>query len=187
MIRGPSVREQEVMGKRVSPDERPYRPVQEALVRSVLDSHEHTGMAEQTGDNGTSMEHGLLAVKHAGNTSQQELLAGIQGNGHSVSQTPMTEKLSREKRVLLTLSEEREIERFVARVAEELATPVKLSHMLRAYMTLILHAESEITKRARLTGSLHRPPNGDPVALARFEHQLAKILSAAFRDAPPLR
>src|SRR5262249_16417391 len=46
----------------------------------------------------------------------------------------------------------------------------KLSHMLRAYMTLLLHAEGEITKRARLTGPLHRPPNGDAVALARFEH-----------------
>ena len=54
-------------------------------------------------------------------------------------------------------------------------------------MTLLLHAEGEITKRARLTGPLHRPPNGDAVALARFEQQLAKILSAAFRDAPPLR
>jgi hypothetical protein len=175
------------MGKRVSPDERPYRPVQEALVRSVLDPREATDMAEPTSDNGTPMGHGPLTVTESERASQQELLAGIQGNSHSVSHTLMTEKLSREKRVLLTLSEEREIERLVARVAEALATPVKLSHMLRAYMTLLLHAEGEITKRARLTGSLHRPPNGDPVALARFEHQLAKILSAAFRDAPPLR
>ena len=50
------------MGKRVSPDERPYRPVQEALVRSVLDPHEATDMAEPTSDNGTPMGHGPLTV-----------------------------------------------------------------------------------------------------------------------------
>lgn len=175
------------MGKRVSPDERPYRPVHEALVRSVLDPQETTDMAEPTSDNGIPMGKSLLKVAEVERGSQQELLAGIPGNSHAVSHTPLPEKLSREKRVLLTLSEEREIERLVARVAEELATPVKLSHMLRAYLILLLHAEGEITKRARLTGVLHRPPNGDPVALAQFEHQLAKILSSAFRDAPPLR
>jgi len=93
------------MGKRVSPDERPYRPVQEALVRSVLDPHEATDMAEPTSDNGTPMGHGPLTVTESERASQQELLAGIQGNSHSVSHTLMTEKLSREKRVLLTLSE----------------------------------------------------------------------------------
>jgi hypothetical protein len=175
------------MGKRVSPDERPYRPVQEALVRSVLDPQETTDMAEPPSDNGTTMGYGSRSVTDTEQVSQQEILVGIQGNSYPVNHTSLAEKLSREKRVLMTLAEEREIERLVARVAEELATPVKLSHMLRAYMTLLLHAEGEITKRARLTGTLHRPPNGDPVALARFEHQLAKILSVAFRDAPPLR
>ena len=170
------------MGKRVAPEERPYRPVQEALVRSVLDPHEAPYVAEPMRDNGS-----LLTDTEIAPTAPQERSAGTQGTTDAASHALMTEKLSREKRVLLTLSEEREIERLVARIAEELATPVKLSHMLRAYMTLILHAEGEITKRARLTGPLHRPPNGDPVALARFEHQLAKILSAAFRDAPPLR
>ncbi len=175
------------MGKRVAPDERPYRPVEEALVRSVLDPQEDTSIAEPTSDNGLSQMPRLLEADPAEHMPRQGIFAGIQGNGHDSSHTPTAEKLIREKRVLLTLSEEREIERLVARVADELATPVKLSHMLRAYMILLLHAEGEITKRARLTGPLHRPPNGDPVALARFEHQLAKILSAAFRDAPPLR
>jgi hypothetical protein len=110
-----------------------------------------------------------------------------QRDDQTASQIPTIEKLTREKRVLLTFSEEREIERLVARVAEGLATPVKLSHFLRAYMTLLLHAENELTKRARQAVPLHRPPNGDPVALAQFEHRLAQILSAAFRDAPPLR
>jgi hypothetical protein len=175
------------MGKRVAPDERPYRPVEEALVRSVLDPQEDTSIGEQPQANGLPQVSRPLETDAVAGIPRQGILAGIQGNGHDSSPTSTAEKLSREKRVLLTLAEEREIERLVARVAEELATPVKLSHMLRAYMTLLLHAEGEITKRARLTGPLHRPPNGDAVALARFEHQLAKILSAAFRDAPPLR
>lgn len=175
------------MGKRVAPDERPYRPVEEALVRSVLDPHEAPSVVEPTSANGSSQMPRPLVATDIVHPSPQEPLAGTQGKNDEASHALIIEKLSCEKRVLLTRSEEREIERLVGRIAEELATPVKLSHMLRAYMTLILHAESEITKRARLTGPLHRPPNGDPVALARFEHQLAKILSAAFRDAPPLR
>lgn len=175
------------MGKRVAPEERPYRPVQEALVRSVLNPDEALYVAEPMSDNGSVQISRPLAATDITPPAPQERSAGALGTVDAASHALLPEKLSREKRVLLTLSEEREIERLVARIAEELATPVKLSHMLRAYMTLILHAESEITKRARLTGPLHRPPNGDPVALARFEHQLAKILSAAFRDALPLR
>jgi hypothetical protein len=175
------------MGKRVAPDERPYRPVEEALVRSVLDPQDDTSLAEPPRTNGLPHVPRSQATEAIEELPRQGILAGIHDNGHDSSQTPTAEKLSREKRVLLTLAEEREIERLVGRVADELATPVKLSHMLRAYMTLLLHAEGEITKRARQTGPLHRPPNGDAVALTRFEHQLAKILSAAFRDAPPLR
>src|SRR5215471_3292748 len=175
------------MGKRVAPDERPYRPVEEALVRSVLDPQEDSSIAEQASTNGLPQMARPLETDTVEEIPRQGIFPGIQSNGHDSSHTATAEKLSREKRVLLTLAEEREIERLVARVAEELATPVKLSHMLRAYMTLLLHAEGEITRRARLTGPLHRPPNGDAVALARFEHQLSKILSAAFRDAPPLR
>jgi DNA repair ATPase RecN len=100
---------------------------------------------------------------------------------------PQPDKLNREKRVLLTQAEEREIERLVSRLAEELATPVKLSHLLRACVTLLRHTEEQIADHARQTGSLTRPSNGDPAALAEFEFRLAQILSAAFRDAARLR
>jgi hypothetical protein len=130
---------------------------------------------------------GLLETLPTPLRAEEEVVGEAQRDDQTAPQMPTMEKLAREKRVLLTFSEEREIERLVARVAEELATPVKFSHLLRAYMTLLLHAENEITKRARQAVPLHRPPNGDPVALARFEHRLAQILSAAFRDAPPLR
>lgn len=175
------------MAKRVPQDEKPYRPVQEALVRSVM-NHQMTEHDAAPADVAAPPRTGaLLETIPAPPRAEGEVVGEAQRDDQTAAQIPTLEKLAREKRVLLTFSEEREIERLVARVAEELATPVKLSHLLRAYMTLLLHAENEITKRARQGVPLHRPPNGDPVALARFEHRLAQIMSAAFRDAPLLR
>jgi DNA repair ATPase RecN len=100
---------------------------------------------------------------------------------------PQPDKLNREKRVLLTQAEEREIERLVSRVAAEVSTPVKLSHLLRACVTLLRHAEDQVADQARQAGTLTRPSNGDPAVLAEFEHRLAQIPSAAFRDIERLR
>jgi hypothetical protein len=175
------------MGKRVSQDERPYRPVEEALVRAVMGHQGGADGAEKTDIEGSQRTNGQLSTNRVNESLEDELSARATYDRQVIAQVPPVEKLTREKRVLLTSSEEREIERLVARVAEELGTPIKLSHMLRAYMTLLLHAENEITKRARQTTPLHRPPNGDPIALVRFEQRIAQILSAAFRDAPPLR
>ena len=173
------------MAKRVPQDEKPYRPVQEALVRAVMNHQMMEHDAAPADDAGPPRIGGLLETLPA--PPRAEGVGEARRDDQTAAQMPTLEKLTREKRVLLTFSEEREIERLIARVAEELATPVKFSHLLRAYMTLLLHAENEITKRARQVVPLHRPPNGDPVALARFEHRLAQILSAAFRDASLLR
>ena len=51
------------------------------------------------------------------------------------------QRLSREKRVLLSADEERQIERLVDRLGEDLGTSLKLSHLLRACMTLLCHAD----------------------------------------------
>jgi hypothetical protein len=175
------------MGKRVPQDDRPYRPVEEALVRAVLTHQGGEVGAEANGTDGPRQMNRPLVTTPVETASEREVFSGVPRDRQERAQVPYVEKLIREKRVLLTLSEEREIERLVARIAEELGTPVKLSHMLRAYMTLLLHAENEIVKRAHQAGPLHRPSNGDPSALVRFEQRLAQILSAAFRDAPPIR
>jgi hypothetical protein len=174
------------MAKRVPQDEKPYRPVQEALVRAVMNHQMTEQEAAPTEVAGSQRTAALLEELPTPPRTVGEGV-GEPERDEKTAPMPTIEKLTREKRVLLTFSEEREIERLVGRVAEEIATPVKLSHFLRAYMTLLLHAENEITKRARQAVPLHRPPNGDPVALAQFEHRLAQILSAALRDAPPLR
>jgi hypothetical protein len=100
---------------------------------------------------------------------------------------PVKKTLSREKRVLVSMEEERQVERLVDRIGENLGTSLKLSHLLRASMSLLCHAEGEIVNAALALGPFVRPANGDAIALAQFEFDLAKLLSKALRDAPPLR
>ena len=89
--------------------------------------------------------------------------------------------------MLLTHAEERQIERLVDRVGEGLRTSLKLSHVLRACVAVLCHAEKELVERAGGSEPLVRPPNGDAVALAQYEHELAKLISQALREAPLVR
>ena len=173
------------MGKRVPPDEKPFNPVEAALVRSVLapDPPLPEPLPVSTQPAIQPPPKREQATVLADIETEQRLLRGIQ----STPRSPEPNKLSREKRVLLTQAEERETERLVNRLASELSTPLKLSHLLRACVTLLRHAEDQIADQARQVAPLTRPSNGDPVALAQFEFRLAQILSAAFRDAVRLR
>jgi hypothetical protein len=89
--------------------------------------------------------------------------------------------------VLVDADEDAQIEGQVQRLAAELGTPLKLSHVLRALLLLLRRAEPNVLARARQAGPLTRPPNGDPVALAKFEEQVAGLLATAFRELPPPR
>ena len=92
-----------------------------------------------------------------------------------------------EKRLLLSQTESRAMDRLVSSLASELGTPVKLSHVLRACTSLLLHSEGELIQRARESGRLMRPPNGDMQALIQFEKSIAALVSAAIKDAGPIR
>jgi hypothetical protein len=94
---------------------------------------------------------------------------------------------SREKRVLVDAEEDVLIEAQVQRLAAELGTPLKLSHVLRGFLAMFRRAEPYVLARARQQGSLTRPPNGDLEALSRFEEEIAFLLAAAFRELPPRR
>lgn len=175
------------MGKRVPVDEKPFNPVEAALIRSVMAEEPPPPepivriTPPSMGDIPSVKENGvqeLNGTTHLG-PPRREIT--------SSSKAIPDGKLNREKRVLLTQPEERELERLVNRLAGELSTPVKLSHLLRACVTLLRHAENQIADQARQAGPLTRPSNGDSVALADFEHRLAQILSSAFRDATRIR
>ncbi len=165
------------MAKRAPADELAYNPLDMTLARSVVKG---AAMAQQRVG-----EHPSHGAEHAFNGQIVELPDHI---GPSASQkAPRTRSLNREKRVLLTPEEERQVERLVDRIAEHLGTSLKLSHVLRACMALLCHAETEILRHTSELHPLPRPANGDAVALAQFEQALARLLSKSLRDAPAIR
>ena len=93
-----------------------------------------------------------------------------------------TDKLTRQKRLMLARDDEVAFEALVARVAERLGTPLKLSHVLRACITLLHHAEPQILHRAENT-RLNRPPNEKAEAVAEFERRLARMFLVSFKEA----
>lgn len=95
------------------------------------------------------------------------------------------ERLSREKRVLLTRSEEVRLERLVIAMAEKLQTSVKLSHLMRAVLTLLQYAENELLRQCELAQAMKRPDNNSPGELLAFEGAIAEILHRALHAAPP--
>lgn len=95
------------------------------------------------------------------------------------------ERLCREKRVLLTRSEEVRLERLVIAMAEKLKTSVKLSHLMRATVTLLQYAEAELLRQCELAPAMKRPDNNSPEELLAFEGAIAEIVHRALRAAPP--
>jgi hypothetical protein len=79
------------------------------------------------------------------------------------------------------------LERVVANIAAELGTSLKVSHVLRSCIRLLIDAEGEIVERARATGRTVRPSNGDLAAIEDFEKIIANVVHAGLRTAGPLR
>lgn len=195
------------MAKRVPKDEKPFKPVEEALVRAVMFGPPAGGQAPARttpppDEPGTSprivemprrqTDAQAAALSAAVATPPPPALSLARGD------TPRRPTIAdpadmgigrrdREKRVLLTVAEEHEVERLVSRLAAELRTPVKLSHILRACITMFLHAEGELVEQTKRFPGLTRPGNGNTPEVAEFEHKIAQLVAAAFRETPPLR
>lgn len=188
------------MAKRVPADEVPYRPLDKVLVQSVLAGPPPP--SESYGGRG-----GAVAVAPLPSVPESpgprtsprieraspiflraaELPSGTDQKARPQSASDLgLERRDREKRVLLSRTEDRDVERLVDRLAGELGTPAKLSHFLRGCITMMLHAEEELVERARKT-AVTRPGNGNAPELAEFEHVIAQLLASAFREARPLR
>lgn len=174
------------MAKRVPPDEKPYRPVDDALVRSVLnpqpmlsEEDQETGSTEPQPSPMTTAETStpkVLSLPRRKSEPEEER-----------ERKPEPERFTREKRFLLTPSEDKQIDRLVAEIAENLGTAIKPSHMIRAMTTLLCHASDELIKQSRRVGPIKRPPNGDTTALAAFEHYLSQLIDTAVRNSKPLK
>ncbi len=92
-----------------------------------------------------------------------------------------SDKLIRQKRLMLSLAEERAIEKLVGRIADELGTTVRLSHVLRACIVILHHAKPQILRRAASI-RLNRPPNEMADVLGDFERRLARLLLVSFKE-----
>ena len=175
------------MAKRAPTTETPYSPIDPDLARSVMEGIPAAG--EVTTSNRSARLKATEKPRKANSlrTETDKFVELATARNPGVAAASVQKRLSREKRVLLTADEERQIERLVDRIGEDLGTSLKLSHLLRACMTLLCHAEGELHSTATSLGPLIRPSNGDAVALAQFEMSLAKLLSKALRDAPLVR
>jgi len=172
------------MAKRTPVVEEPYNPLDPLLAQSVIaGSSAPIPPAARYQDN----RNGALLQVGPAATLRHRVLPMPAAQTSPVLEPSNAERRCREKRVVLSRSEERQIERLTDRMADELRTSLKLSHLLRAAVSVLLHAEEEIIHRLQGSAPLERPSNWDAVALAQFEHDLAKILSHALREAPPLR
>jgi hypothetical protein len=160
------------MAKRAPAGEAAYNPLDQSLADSVIASRPSYQSAQDEFDH----EPNRLIELGIRENKPDRLTAAKPVRG-----------FSRAKRVLLTPEEERHIERLVDRLAEQLGSPLKFSHLMRACMSVLCHAEAEIIQQATMAKPVERPANGDAVALAQFEQCVAKLLSKALRDAPPIR
>lgn len=97
-----------------------------------------------------------------------------------------SDKLVRQKRLMLSPAEEKAIEKFVTRLGDALGTPIRMSHVLRACLQILHHAEPQIVRRAVST-KLTRPPNEMAGVLGDFERRLARLLLMSFKESGRLK
>jgi hypothetical protein len=174
------------MAKRAPADEPEYNPLGLSLVRDVM------GSAGQKGKGGEEPH------PPAGKASEPpppppgpvpEVAEAAPVSEPVKGRRPSSagqEKLSFSPpiRVLLPKAEREELDQLVVRLAGELGTRVKLSHLLRACLSLLRHSEEQLLKRARKAGGLVRPTNHEAIALAEFEEALTELVGSAFRETP---
>jgi hypothetical protein len=186
------------MAKRAAPDEQPYRPLLDAgLVSAALSQATTPATPSKVTElpragNTTPKPVEIPKVEPPRRIEQIQMEQGTQQapagplRDESRATQVLVEKLNFEKRILFTRGETQALDRLVTSLAARLNSQVKVSHVIRALLALVLHAEAEVDRRAGEVGPLVRPPNGDAMALQRFELEIARILAAGMRDAGPI-
>jgi hypothetical protein len=185
------------MAKRAAADEQPYRPLLDASLVSAALSQVVTPTPPPKEVEVSRPSPPTPKVVDTPRAEPPRRIEQIQVEPATQAVSPprderragqeLVEKFDHEKRILFTRGETQAIDRLVTSLAARLNAQVKVSHVIRALVALLLHSEAEIDKRAGEAGPLVRPPNGDALALQRFEREIARIVAAGMRDAGPLR
>lgn len=193
------------MPKRIAPDERPYSPVQEALARDVLTKHRPRPLADAKPDLAVVEGHDVdvdadpnpdadaspietpaqAQVKPAKAPPAPVAFPAPAEPGMESDAPPRTAKkrdLTREKRMLLTRDEERELDRLIEEISDELGVRVKVSNVMRASVTLLFNVREELAKQCRRAKFSKRPRNSEPTEIANFEENLARLFDSAVRN-----
>jgi len=178
------------MAKRVAPEEKPYSPVQEALARDVLakrplrpaeDAKPALAVVEpaEAGDHPPAPAVTPVAFPAPAPTPAAE---ADDAGPEAAPRTAKKRDLTREKRMLLTRDEERELDRLIDEISDELGVRVKVSNVMRASVALLFNVREELTKQCRRAKFAKRPRNGDPTEIANFEENLARLFDSAVRN-----
>jgi hypothetical protein len=169
------------MAKRVSPEEKPWNPVEDRLAQETLRPTFTVEQPQTESPTHPPAPASNRVVKISDHQKPAQAEPTADKPTPKKTEAEPVEKLSREKRMLLTESEEDILERLVKDMGKQLKTPLKLSHILRATTLLLVHSRDELLKQSEKMGGMKRPPNNDPTALATFEHNLARLIDRAIR------
>jgi hypothetical protein len=170
------------MARRRDPGQKEYNPLDDAKGRFPLES-----MRELVREATATASPAAPAPPMPGGGEERTAPSATLAEPAAVVKAPGLEKLTQYNKFLTTPTEKLELERLAARVSGALGVSVRPSHLIRACLIQLLHAEQEIIARAERHGRLKRPSNTEAVALAEFDHAVAEILSDAFRQAGPLQ
>ncbi|RUL84593.1 hypothetical protein [Tautonia sociabilis] len=193
------------MAKRVAPDEREYRPVQESVLRSVLSRRPHEEATAEDGNTLAVIEDGnavavveepspapsapviaadVPAAEEKPNAAPRRRTSEARRSHQSgPSAKPSKRKeLVREKRMLLSREEEEELETLVSEIARDLGVRVKTSNVLRACVALLFNVKDELRKQCRRTQFSKRPRYNEQTSIANFEENIARLLDTAVRN-----
>ena len=165
------------MARKNGSEYQPYRPVDEAFVRST-----------------PTVFGGQVASKDEGEVGQSPPLKIVPTQDGGAAQNPRGRraaaskvKLNKYARYLTTDSEFRELERFAIDFSYAAGTTIELGKLLRICNAVMLHAQKELIESVKADAPLKRPRNDDPVGLADFEYRLSKMFSAAFQKTDLIR
>jgi len=167
------------MPKKLDPHAKPFQPIEKAFVREVLADTPTAGTAPRS----RTEESRVVQLPR----SSESAPAPEHHEEPAPRVASLPDRLTRVLKAKVSTSEHVELTRLVNELSLELETPVSTTHVIRALITILRHAEPELQRRAKLNGPLRRPPNDDLTAIAAFEFRLAKLLSAALRESKPLR
>lgn len=189
------------MAKRTPPNTEDYHPVNEQLARSVLSHRRQPD--DENADQSKSREARPPVPPTADESSpepskspeeppQLRVLSGRRRKVTKETGSPKEpvrakrKELVREKRMLLTASEDELFEDLVRGITRDLRVTVKSSNVLRACLTLLLHVQEELFKQCRRMEPLQRPRYDDPTSIVAFEEELARIFDSAIRNTKSL-